>query len=86
MLPRAVAAWASANQTAVICGPALGGLIYAVSPVLVGVICLVCSSPAITLVSLRPRRTPAAARASRRRSPRCLPAFDYIRSRRGCSA
>ena len=33
MISRAVAAWTSANQTAVICGPALGGLIYALSPV-----------------------------------------------------
>jgi MFS family permease len=32
MLPRAVAASASANQTAIICGPALGGFIYALGP------------------------------------------------------
>jgi MFS family permease len=40
LISRAVAAWTSANQTAIICGPALGGLVYALSPVLVGVICL----------------------------------------------
>ena len=40
LIPRAVAAWTSANQTAVICGPALGGLIYALSPLMVGVVCL----------------------------------------------
>ena len=32
MLARAVAAWTSANQVAVICGPALGGLLYVVEP------------------------------------------------------
>lgn len=52
MISRAVAAWASANQVAVICGPALGGLIYAVSPVAVGIICLVLFSGGITCVSL----------------------------------
>src|SRR5262252_7748625 len=36
LISRAVAAWTSANQIAVICGPALGGLIYAISPVLIG--------------------------------------------------
>jgi MFS family permease len=51
MLPRAVAAWTSANQTAVICGPALGGLIYAVSPVLVCVICLALFLTAIVLAA-----------------------------------
>src|SRR6185312_7808682 len=32
-ISRAIGAWTSANQTAVVCGPALGGLIYAVAPV-----------------------------------------------------
>jgi MFS family permease len=42
MIPRAVAAWTSANQIAVISGPALGGLIYTDEPdVLVGGFCLV---------------------------------------------
>src|SRR3569833_4070699 len=35
LLPRAVAAWASATQAAVICGPALGGFLYAVEPCVV---------------------------------------------------
>src|ERR1700742_4535393 len=35
LLSRAVAAWTSANQVAVIAGPALGGLIYVLSPVVV---------------------------------------------------
>lgn len=52
LIARAVASWTSANQTAVICGPALGGLIYAVSPKLVCIICLACFMAAITLVTL----------------------------------
>jgi MFS family permease len=39
MLPRATAAAASATQVAVIAGPAVGGLIYAVNPVLVYALC-----------------------------------------------
>ncbi len=35
LLPRAIAASATAQQTAVICGPALGGLIYALGPAVV---------------------------------------------------
>jgi MFS family permease len=39
MLPRATAAAASATQVAVIAGPALGGLVYAVNPILVYALC-----------------------------------------------
>lgn len=39
MLPRATAAAASAMQLAVIAGPAAGGLLYAVSPILVYALC-----------------------------------------------
>src|SRR5215467_5323326 len=35
----------------IVCGPALGGLIYAASPVLVGVICLILFMCSITLIS-----------------------------------
>jgi MFS family permease len=52
LVTRAVAGWASANQIAVITGPALGGLIYAVSPVAVSTLCVVLFSVAITFVSL----------------------------------
>src|SRR5215510_2184716 len=52
LISRAVAAWTSANQTAVICGPALGGLVYAFNPVLIGVICLMFFACSITLVTL----------------------------------
>ena len=42
--PRAVAAWASANQVAVICGPAAGGPIYVLSPPLVCSLAIVFAS------------------------------------------
>ena len=55
LIPRAVAAWTSANQTAVICGPALGGFIYAVKPVFATALCVVFFLIAITLVTfIRP--------------------------------
>jgi MFS family permease len=81
MISRAVAAWTSANQTAIICGPAMGGLIYAVSPVLVGVICLILFACSITLISFvqakgvpQTREPPTFASV--------LAGFEYIRSRR----
>ena len=55
LLPRAVAASATANQTAVICGPALGGLIYAFGPTTVYTVCAVIFIAASVLVSLLPR-------------------------------
>ena len=39
LVPRAIAASASASQAAVICGPALGGLIYAAAPLAVYLLC-----------------------------------------------
>jgi len=69
LISRAVAAWTSANQTAIICGPALGGLVYALSPVLVGVICLF-FSPARShwsVWSVRKGRRPPANRRRLRR-------------------
>src|SRR5271154_2792629 len=39
LLPRAIAGSTSASQTAVICGPALGGLLYAFGPMVVYGIC-----------------------------------------------
>jgi MFS family permease len=81
LIARAVAAWTSANQTAVICGPALGGLIYAASPIAVSVICVIFFSIAITLVTLiQTTGTPA-----RRDAPSLasvLAGFDYIRTQR----
>jgi MFS family permease len=81
LLPRAVAAWTSANQVAVIGGPALGGLIYALSPVAVGSVCLVLFTGAITLISLiHPKAAP-----NKQEPPTLtsvLAGFDYIRRRR----
>ncbi|MGA8996666.1 MAG: MFS transporter [Pseudolabrys sp.] len=81
MIPRAVAAWTSANQTAIICGPALGGLIYALNPVLVGVVCLALFACSITLISfVRAKDLP-----EKREPPTfasVLAGFDYIRTRR----
>jgi MFS family permease len=55
LLPRAVAASATANQTAIICGPALGGLIYAFGPTTVYCVCAAVFIAASVLVSLLPR-------------------------------
>jgi len=81
MISRAVAAWTSANQTAIICGPALGGLIYALNPVLVGVVCLALFACSITLISfVRAEDLP-----EKREPPTfasVLAGFDYIRTRR----
>jgi hypothetical protein len=60
MIARAVAAWTSANQVAVICGPALGGLIYTISPTLVSALCLVFFTASITLVSFVRTKGPVA--------------------------
>jgi MFS family permease len=64
LLPRALAWSSSATQTAIICGPALGGLLYAVGPGTVYAVaaCLfLCSSTLIGLIRLErtpPRREP----------------------------
>lgn len=78
---RAIAAWASANQVAVISGPALGGLLFAFSPVSVAIACALAFAGAITLVSLvtitrpvSPREPPTFASV--------LAGFDYIRKRK----
>jgi MFS family permease len=81
LIPRAVAAWTSANQTAVICGPALGGLIYAVSPLLIGLTCLIFFACSITLVTLIRARGPAPAREPPTFAS-VLAGFHYIRGRR----
>ena len=80
LIPRATAAWASANQAAVISGPALGGLIYAFSPALVAGLCTAFFGVAIVLVCLMnlqrvaPRREPTTLAS-------VLAGFDYIRKR-----
>jgi MFS family permease len=81
MVGRAVAAWTSANQVAVISGPALGGLIYTISPLLVGLVALVFFVASITLITFVRTKGPPA-----KRDPptfaSVLAGFDYVRSRR----
>jgi MFS family permease len=78
LLPRAVAASATANQTAIICGPALGGLIYVFGPTTVYATCAGVFIAASVLVSLLPRDARA-----RERRPVTLESlfggFSYIR-------
>ena len=81
LLPRAVAAWTSANQFAIISGPAAGGFIYALSPTLVTALCFVFFAIAITLVFLVKTARPVAPRESPTLAS-VLAGFDYIRSRR----
>jgi MFS family permease len=81
LISRAVAAWTSANQTAVICGPALGGLIYAASPVMVEVVCLVFFACSITLVSFVRSERPAPPREPPTFAS-VFAGFEYIRIRR----
>ena len=61
ILPRAIAASAAAQQTAVICGPSLGGLLYALGPGTVYASCtlvFVAASVLMTLIELVPRPLP----------------------------
>ncbi len=81
LISRAVAAWTSANQVAVICGPALGGLIYAFNPVLVGTICLAFFACSITLVSFVRAQGPAPTREPPTFAS-VFAGFEYIRTRR----
>jgi MFS family permease len=81
MIARAVAAWTSANQVAIICGPALGGLLYTISPKLVGTLCLVFFTASITLVTLVRVKGPAANREPPTFAS-VLAGFEYIRTRR----
>jgi MFS family permease len=50
LVPRAIASAASAGQAAVICGPALGGLVYAVDPLAVYVLCTASFLAALVLL------------------------------------
>jgi len=52
LLPRAIAASATAQQTAVICGPSIGGLLYAFGPTTVYAICTAIFLAASVLISL----------------------------------
>ena len=81
IISRAIAAWTSANQTAVICGPALGGLLYALSPVAVGIVCLAFFACSITLVTFVHVKGPAPAREPPTFAS-VFAGFEYIRTRR----
>jgi len=81
LLPRAVAAWASANQIAVICGPAAGGLIFAVSPLLVGCIAFVFFLGSITLITMVKTERPPPARDPPSFAS-VLAGFEFIRTRK----
>jgi MFS family permease len=81
LISRAVAAWASANQVAVICGPAAGGLIYTVSPILVTVLCVAFFTASITLITLVKTKGPAPLREPLTLAS-VLAGFEFIRSRR----
>jgi MFS family permease len=59
LLPRAIAASASAQQTAIICGPSIGGLMYALGPAVVYGTCtlmFVTAGVLISLVHVAPRK------------------------------
>ncbi|WP_133645698.1 MFS transporter [Paraburkholderia flava] len=62
-LPRATAWATSANQSAQIVGPALGGLLYGVGPMAVYIACAIAFGCAAMLVSTIPLRTKPATRA-----------------------
>jgi MFS family permease len=62
LVTRAVGGWTSSNQVAVISGPALGGLIYAISPAAVTGLCVLLFCTAVTLVSFIVIKGPAAVR------------------------
>jgi MFS family permease len=80
LLPRAIAASASAQQTAVICGPALGGLLYALGPAAVYGACAATFIAAIVLITL----VRIAPRVEERRPlslATLFAGFSYVRSR-----
>jgi MFS family permease len=62
LLPRAIAASATAQQTAIICGPALGGFLYVLGPATVYLLCTAIFIVASILISLVQGQHRAAAR------------------------
>jgi MFS family permease len=81
LLPRAIAASATAQQTAIICGPAVGGFLYALGPVTVYATCAGVFVTAAVLVSLV-----QATLTKQDRKPVSLESlfagYEYIRHRR----
>lgn len=82
LLPRAVAAWTSANQVAVISGPALGGLLYAVFPVAVSALCVAFFMASVALVSLIRVKGNVVANREPPTFTSVLAGFHYIRRRK----
>lgn len=80
MIARAIAAWTSANQTAVICGPAIGGLLYKISPIIVTVTCFAFFVTSITLISFVQIKTPPAKREPTTFAS-VLAGFEYVWTR-----
>ena len=80
LITRAVGGWTSANQVAVISGPALGGLIYAASPVAVTALCVAFFATSIVLVSFIAVRGSAPAREPPTFAS-VLAGFEFIRTR-----
>lgn len=81
LITRAVGGWTSANQVAVISGPAVGGLIYAASPVAVTMLCVAFFATSISLVSLIVVRGTASAREPPTFAS-VLAGFEFIRTNR----
>ena len=80
LVARAVAAWTSANQTAVICGPAAGGFLYTISPVLVcALVCLFFTASIILVTLVKIERPPQSKEPTTLAS--VLAGFDFIRAR-----
>src|ERR1700704_387693 len=80
LLPRAIAASASAQQTAVICGPSLGGLLYGLGPATVYATCtaiFIAASVLISFVEMAPRSEPRRVVSLET----VFAGFRYIRSR-----
>jgi transmembrane secretion effector len=80
LITRAVGGWTSANQVAVICGPALGGLVYALNPIVVSALCVMFFGAAITFVSLIRVNGPAPSRDPPTFAS-VLAGFEFIRTR-----
>jgi MFS family permease len=85
LLPRAIAASASASQTAIICGPALGGLIYGFGPTVVYALCAVIYVIASILVAVL-RTAPRSTERAPVTPATMFAGFSYIRSRPWLSA
>lgn len=80
LITRAVGGWTSANQVAVICGPALGGLVYAINPVAVAALCVAFFAAAISFVTCIRVKGPPAPRDPPTFSS-VLAGFEFIRTR-----